>query len=133
MQRVPNWQNTLADYLIVARAAVREGTGPELCGVFAAGAVEAMTGIDLIPEWRGRFAEFAADVAGALDQHFTRRPVAFARRGDLVTYQRNDRTECVGVVVGSKALFVGETESGAPDLVDVARSEWADAWGVGDG
>ncbi|WP_374797259.1 DUF6950 family protein [Paracoccus sp. p3-h83] len=59
--RVYNWEARLAAY--VARVA-REGFawGQHDCALFAAGAVEAVTGIDPAADWRGRYSSFEGGV-----------------------------------------------------------------------
>lgn len=52
MTRFPDWQNRLAAYVEAIRA-VPFSYGYHDCALFAAGAVEAMTGEDLSKKWRG--------------------------------------------------------------------------------
>ncbi|MDE4059777.1 DUF6950 family protein [Phaeobacter gallaeciensis] len=52
--RLPDWRPRLASYLgKVARVGFRPGRHD--CALFAAGAVEAMTGLDLAEGWRGKY------------------------------------------------------------------------------
>src|ERR1035437_902140 len=52
--RKEGWEAALSDYLL--RAAVMPFSyGRQDCGLFVAGAIEAMTGLDVIPLLRGRY------------------------------------------------------------------------------
>lgn len=54
MTRQKGWQGRLAAFLAsVARTPFSPGTHD--CALFAAGAVEALTGVDLAADWRGRY------------------------------------------------------------------------------
>ncbi|MBB4620123.1 DUF6950 family protein, partial [Sphingomonas abaci] len=54
MHRYPDWEARLAAYLEPLRARPF-AWGRHDCSTFAAGAVEAMTGVDPMPEFRGRY------------------------------------------------------------------------------
>lgn len=125
--RLSDWETRFADYLAEATIAVRAGR-ENFCALFAAGAVEAVTGTNPAKKYRGRFRETAGRLEAALDETFAERPPALARRADLVWHNG-----AVGVVIGSDALFVGTNETDAPDLLRVARRDWAKAWSVGNG
>lgn len=135
MIRLPDWEARLHAYL-----ADKEGVsftwGATDCALFAAGAVEAMTGTDPAAAYRGRYSTAAGSVraltrygAGTLEATiaaaFPDRAIGHARRGDLVMVDG-----MVGVCIGADALFVGE-EDGAPGLVRFPRTAWARCWGVG--
>jgi hypothetical protein len=55
LQRRDDWPERLAQYLEEAREREKEW-GVFDCGMFAAGAIEAMTGVDLAAEFRGKYA-----------------------------------------------------------------------------
>ncbi|MFS0771031.1 DUF6950 family protein [Sphingomonas sp. 1P08PE] len=135
MIRLPDWEQRLHDYL-----AGLEGAefvwGKMDCALFAAGAVEAMTGEDPAAAYRGKYRSVAGSVralktygagtlAATIDAGFEEREVGFARRGDLVMVDG-----MVGVCIGPDALFIGE-EDGAPGLIRFGRERWAKAWSVG--
>lgn len=124
--RLPDWETRLSAYLADARDRVEAG-GDEYCALFAAGAVQAVTGDDIAAEYRGRYRYVADNLQAVIDEHLPERPRALAQRGDLAWHDGS-----VGVVMGDQAYFVGERE-GVPALVDVPRSEWVKAWGVGHG
>jgi hypothetical protein len=56
--RTPDWQARLTGYLAAA-ARARFAPGRMDCALFAAGAVEAMTGVDPAAAWRGRYRSLA--------------------------------------------------------------------------
>lgn len=124
--RLPDWETRLVDYLDDARVRVEAGDD-EYCALFAAGAVEAVTGDNLADEYRGRYRYVADNLQAVIDEHLPERPRALAQRGDLAWHDGS-----VGVVTGDEAYFVGERD-GVPALVNVPRREWVKVWGVGHG
>lgn len=130
--RLSTWEPRLKAYLAEHRDAALV-YGVTDCCMFAAGAVEAMTGEDPMPEFRGRYRSQAGasralrtigagDLASTLSTKFEPKPVGFAQRGDLVMHDGS-----VGVCIGAEALFVPMTGSG---LVRVPRRDWSAAWAV---
>ena len=100
MTRLDNWQTQLNSYL-VHRYTTPFKYGQLDCGLFVAGAIEAMTGVDVAPPLRGKYRNrveaFAAIKAlcgratmEAAAAHIARRfgitkiPVLFAQRGDAM-------------------------------------------------
>jgi hypothetical protein len=133
--RLGDWEVRLAVYL-EAKAGESFAWGANDCAMFAAGAVEAVTGVDPIPHMRGAYdSEFGAarvivekgagTLEGTIDSLFDECPIGFARRGDLVW-----NGESVGVCNGHLALFIGEI-AGQAGLVASPRLEWRKAWAVG--
>ena len=136
---MPDWEDRLHDYL-AALAGATFVWGQIDCCTFAAGAVEAVTGVDPIPEFRGRYTTARGSVralrkwgSGTLEAtiaaKFEDRPLAFAHRGDLVMIDGLLGVS-IGVAVGADALFVGD-EDGAPGLVRFPRAAWRRCWKVG--
>lgn len=138
--RTGDWERALAAY-IAACEAKPYAWGEHDCAMFAAGAVLAMTGIDPVPEFRGRYRTAAGSVralrrhgAGTLlqtmDAKFERVGIGFARRGDLAWLDGS-----VGVVAGPFALFVGaivdDAEQEQAGLIRAPRAAWQAAWRVG--
>jgi hypothetical protein len=100
MTRFPDWQSRLSDYLV--RTANRPFQYGVLdCGLFVAGAIEAMTGVDVADGMRGKYSSrktaFAAirslcgraSMTGIADYLAERHGIeetllAFAQRGDVV-------------------------------------------------
>ena len=128
MSRVSDWESQLCDY-IASKRDEPFAWGVNDCCTFSAGAVEALTGIDQMPEYRGQYttALGSARALGGktleevLDGKFTEVPIGFAQRGDLVLMD-----DCVGVVAGDYAWFVSDV-----GLERVKRGLWDKAWKVG--
>ena len=121
--RKPNWQSELSAYLdLTATARFRYGRVD--CGLFVAGAIAAMTGIDVAPELRGytdrrsalsavkalcgessieAVAAWVAERAGLREG-----PVFSAQRGDPVLIKAG-RTAWLGIVAlhGTEVLSPG--------------------------
>ena len=118
--RLPNWDQRLFAYLSTARVAVRSGD-TNYCALFAAGAVEAVTGEDPAAAFRGHYREAADNLETVISGLFPEIAVGQAGRGDLAWHEGS-----VGVVIGGEALFVGYDR----DLVRVPRPAWEKAWQV---
>ena len=134
MARRADWERRLAHWL-EAHADARFAYGRMDCALFAAGAVEAMTGVDPAAAFRGAYRSAATSIralkeigAGSLeatvDSMFARIPAAFAQRGDLAMHDGS-----LGVVIGGDAVFVGG-EAGLSGLVRIARRQWSASWRV---
>lgn len=136
MHRLPDWEARLAAYLEPLRLRAF-AWGEHDCCLFTAGAVLAMTGVDPMPEFRGRYstaigAERALRRYGAstldatLDGKFAPIAPALAQRGDIVM-----TGGMLGVAWGSFLFGVG-SEGEREGLVRVDRASWADplAWRV---
>lgn len=137
--RLSTWEARLNTYL-AERRAMPFAYGSNDCALFAAGAVEAMTGQDPAASFRGAYRSVAGSVralreigAGTLeatlDTLFPSIAAGFVRRGDLVW-----NGEAVGICIGAVALFVGsevEGEAAREGLLRVPRAEWVKGWRVG--
>lgn len=134
MTRLSTWEADLAAYIASVRS-LPYAYGKHDCGMFAAGAVLAMTGEDPGAPFRGQYANEigcakalkkfgAGDLVSTLDSLFTPCLAGFARRGDLVW-----NGTAVGVSMGAHALFVGQ-EGDREGLIRVPRAEWTRAWRV---
>lgn len=107
--RVQGWRNILADYVAgAARAPYQPGIAD--CALFAAGAVDAITGSDHRRVWAGRYrcvtggrrlvrAAGHADLVALVASSFAEVPVAYARPGDLAALAGSDGP-ALGVVQG---------------------------------
>lgn len=137
MHRLPDWEARLAAYLEPLRTRPFQW-GRHDCCTFSAGAVEAMTGTDPMPEFRGRYSTAigsaralrrfgAGDLAATMDQKFVRLPASLARRGDIVM-----TAGLLGVCLGGVLVAVGR-EGDREGLVRIDRARWQDAcaWRVG--
>ncbi len=113
LTRTPDWQSSLSAYLI-STYTVPFRYGQLDCGLFVAGAIAAMTGVDVAGELRGRYRNrreaFAAIQAmcgsasmGAIADHLARQfeiveiRVLMAQRGDAVQLQSGRRAS-LGIV-----------------------------------
>jgi len=134
MTRRSTWEADLSAYISSVRGKPYV-YGEHDCGLFAAGAVMAMTGEDPGAPFRGQYSNEigcakalrkhgAGDLESTLDALFERRPIGRLQRGDLVW-----NGEAVGVCMGAYALFVGQ-EGEAEGLVRIERAEWAGGWRV---
>ena len=129
--RYTDWEKRLAAYIAAVRADV-DALGAAPCARFAAGAVEAQTGVDVHAPFAGRYdGELSAakalrkigagDLPSTFDRHFERRESpAFAQRGDVVFEAESGS---VGICIGADALFIHHDK-----LVTVPRKHWAIAW-----
>lgn len=108
MKRFDDWEPRLVAF-VLGRMQAQFAYGVDDCALFAAGAVQAMTGVDLARGFRGyrtlasgrrRLAErgFADHVALAA-AHFEEVPPAFAHRGDVAVVE-GDGGHALGIVQG---------------------------------
>lgn len=133
MNRVSDWEAALSEYINVMRHAPFE-YGVNDCCMFAAGAVEAMTGVDAMAEFRGKY-DSALSAAKALrdigqgsleatiDAKFSEVAISQAKRGDIALFD-----DSLGIVAGSFAWFVSDD-----GLERVQRADWQKTWSVGHG
>lgn len=134
--RLPDWEDRFAGYLAARHDGTRFGYDhsgdptQDDCCTFAAGAVEAITGDDPMPEFRGRYRSKtgslralktvgAGTLEATLDGKFDRVEAAFAQRGDLVMTGTG-----LAVCIGADALQPGD---GGPTRVS---GPWLAAWAV---
>lgn len=117
-QRHFDWQARLSNWLSTVRKTPFE-EGRHDCALFAAGAVEAMTGTDLAAAFRGRYRTTRGGLrvlrrAGLADhidlaaRHFAEIPPAVAGPGDLVAIP-TPQGLALGVVQGTVAYVPGRT------------------------
>ena len=130
-ERLSNWEMLLHEYLMEKRDQPFKW-GVNDCCTFSAGAVEAMTGVNPMEEFVGKYKSAATshralidigsgDLEQTLDAKFKECPIGFAHTGDLAFFDGS-----VGVIIGGDAVFV--TEDG---LYRVNRLDWTKAWMVG--
>jgi hypothetical protein len=131
--RISTWENALVNYIIIKRDEPFE-YGVNDCCLFAAGAVEAITGEDPMSEFRGKYDSLkgsikaineigAGTLEATLDGKFPEVSIGYAQRGDLAFFN-----DSVGVVMGGFAYFVSDD-----GLERINRSLWDKCWGVGRG
>ena len=116
--RHSDWKVRLAQYLgDIARAPFEPGVND--CALFAAGAVAAMTGLDLAADWRGKYATLEAGLAllktaGHADHtalaalHFEEINPVFGAPGDIAVVE-GPQGETLGIFQGA-GIYVLTTE-----------------------
>jgi hypothetical protein len=136
--RHSDWQDRLSNYLDNAREK-RFAYGKHDCASFTAGAVKALTGVDVYEDFAGSYAskrEAAKALrekgAGTLLRTVTaklgkRLPAAQARKGDIVLRDRST----LGVCVGRWSVFVGNPQGGSETFVYLPTIELKACWRVG--
>lgn len=128
-----DWEARLSEYIEAHRDAAF-AYGRNDCCTFSMGALEAMTGVDHMAEFRGHYSSElgslralkrigAGDLEKTADSKFTPVPIARAQRGDLAFF-----AGCLGVVMGDFAWFMAED-----GLEKVPRRLWDKAWAVKNG
>lgn len=136
LQRRSDWEARLAAYLEPLRLRPFQW-GSHDCCTFAAGAVEAMTGVDPMPDFRGRYSTAmgsaralrrigAGDLASTMSSKFEPVAAAFAQRGDIIM-----SAGLLGVCLGSSLVAVG-SQGERQGLVRFDRPGWVQplAWRV---
>ena len=127
-RKTEGWQTRLAAYL---HEVGREGFayGAHDCALFAAGAVQAMTGIDLAADWRGRYTSLRGGLrvlraAGYADHvalaaaHFP--TVDRPRPGDLAVMQTLEGP-ALGIVQGALVYLRGPDRIGLLPVSDASH------------
>lgn len=125
--RRADWRARLADYA-ASVAGKKFRFGQLDCALFAAGAVEAQTGLDLAAEWRGNYRSLAHGLraikeAGFSDHidlvaaHFPTIAPSMARVGDIAVLPSDEGEAALGIVQGPGVYCL--TPEG---LVTVSRS-----------
>ena len=142
ISKLPNWQSALSAYL-TAVAAAPFHYGRFDCGLFVAGAIEAMTGVDVVPGLRETYSDrksaFAAvrsicgrvtmeALADVLTAKYCMPEVApaMAWRGDVVQL-RQGRTSSLGIVAMHGTEILTPYRGG---LLRLPRAHATRAWHV---
>jgi hypothetical protein len=133
MKRLPDWQLRLEAFER-ERAEVPFAWGSNDCALFAADAVQAITGVHLCPDLRGHrnvreggraIAALGGARAIACKALGHPLPPAFARVGDVVVVQAGKR-EALAVCNGQTAIAPGEH-----GMVAIPMAQALSAWRVG--
>lgn len=136
MYRKPDWEARIAAYLEPLRLRPF-AWGSHDCTTFTAGAVLAMTDVDPMPEFRGRYSTAigslralrrfgAGTLARTLDTKFEAVSASLAHRGDIVMSDG-----LLGICWGRSLIAVG-SEGDREGLIRIERQRWDDpcAWRV---
>lgn len=118
MTRRTDWRSALHSYL-AANQDTPYSPGTWDCSMFAAGAVEAMTGTDYAADYRGEYETVAegetllaadgyADQVALVAAHFDQVPPALARVGDIAVVEQGG-VKGLGIVIGSSVAVVSDT------------------------
>jgi hypothetical protein len=118
--RLPDWKSRLTAYL-AAKAPLLIEPGVHDCALFPAGAVEAMTGVDLAVEWRGRYTTFEEGFKALVARHFEEIAPAFAWAGDLAVVD-GPLGPSLGVVQGEGVYVLTGTRMGLLPLTHALRA-----------
>lgn len=135
MRRLPDWRTRLTVYML-AHADSSFAFGRHDCGLFAAGAIEAMTGTDPGAPYRGGYESFKgalkrlrraghADHVALAGTLYPEIAPAFARPGDLAAVGTAEGP-ALGIVQGEHVYLAGETGLRLVPLTDAVR-----AWRIG--
>ena len=142
--RRPDWQSRLHVFLLSCEGRKFGYSGPQPfnCGTFAAGVIEALTGIDItseIPSYTDhksarqalRQVSGSASMAG-LAEHFAavygfnEIPVAFAQRGDVVQVGEGMKSRLATIAPhGTELLAPGKV-----GLIRIPRDKALRAWSI---
>ena len=129
--RLPDWRPRLVAYLTTV-AGKPFGYGTHDCALFAAGAVEAMTGNDWAADYRGRYSTLKEglklldqgalrDHVALLDARLESIPPAFAAVGDIAVIGE-DGTRALGIFEGESILVLRETGLGHVPRADAVAA-----------
>lgn len=128
--RLSTWETQLIEYIASKRHQPFE-YGSNDCAHFVAGAVQAMTGEDPMPEMRGQYDSALGslrvlkeigegDLESTMDAKFNVIEIGLAQRGDIAFFDGS-----IGVIMGAFAWFVSDD-----GLERIPRSMWDKAWSV---
>lgn len=131
MSRLPNWRHRLASY-VSDKARAEFDPGQTDCALFAAGAVEAVTGHDPAQGHRGRYNTIQGGLrrlrkSGTTDhvamaaRLFAEIPVSYAQPGDLAVLASDDGP-ALGVVQGEKIYVMTRAGLGLVPLLSASRA-----------
>lgn len=133
MERLSDWEQRLGD-VVAQRLAVPFAWGSNDCVLFAADCVFAMTGQDLVADWRGQWSDQSSAVraivrAGGLEAAvqgcgLEQIQPLFAQRGDVVLH-RQGGVDALAVCVGANLAAPGEA-----GLMFIGLEHGVQAWRV---
>ena len=128
-----DWRSSLSEYLESKRNDYFK-YGVNDCALFAAGAIEAMTGEDIAKEYRGKYSTYIGGLRkvrvdgykfhySIFEDKLTEIPVSFASFGDIGFYKTElDGVYSVGVVLGHKSAVITDTGFSLIDTTDLYKT-----------
>lgn len=140
MIRFEDWEQRLQEYLLTIRKKEFEDWGTYDCAIAWAGAIKAMTGEDLMEEYRGKYEDEAGalaliqasgypNLAALLDNKLPRVVRSSAQRGDLGMLKGSG---ALCLVWGADCLAVGEDQVvGKIGVIRRPRADLVRTWKVG--
>jgi hypothetical protein len=133
MNRLPDWRSRLHAYIDKVRS-IPYAPGTYDCGLFPAGAVQAMTGEDFAEPYRGKYKTIPEGIRILLKKgfknhealaaaHFTEIHPSLAAMGDLVVYETDDDLGyAMGVVINERAFVLKEDALGTLETLAAKRA-----------
>ena len=129
LKRLFNWPENLHRFIDSKRLTPFK-LGVNDCGLFAAGAVSAMTGVDLFSSLKGKYTDAAGEQAvlmGLVTAHNLQEvPVSMARRGDICLYVSENGPTAL-VVSGDGVNALGPGDKG---LISIPVLKCSKAWRI---
>lgn len=130
--RLPDWLERLTAYISDCRQKPFR-PGQHDCALFAAGAVEAMTGMDPAASWRGTYRTIAdgkaalqsagySDHVAAVASLFEEVPPSMAHVGDLAVVDSGADFDALGVVQGAHVFVLVPAGLWFVDRMDAKRA-----------
>lgn len=131
LERRHDWRTHLNAYLNDIKAADLVW-GKHDCAIgLAAHAIEAMTGVDIASQWRGRYDDAASALRmlrkdGFADLEALGRsllpavPPAMAQIGDIALVPNDSELAALGVVIGDRIMVLAENGIGSVDLLQAS-------------
>lgn len=135
LRRLPDWRPRLTAYLRAAAGRSFE-PGRHDCALFAAGAVQAMTGVDPAAAWRGRYTTLRGGLrvlrrdgidghVAAVSATLTEIHPSRAQLGDIMGVPADDGEIALGVLQGEAVYVLAPT-----GMALVPRMTAVKAWSV---
>lgn len=122
IKRFPDWRSLLTAHLdTVARVSFAYGHND--CALFAAGCVQAMTGVDLAGRYRGLYGTLKGGLKllgqdgfdshlAIVRAHFAEVPTSFAQVGDIMVLRDEAGIDALGMNVGERIAVLREAALG---------------------
>ena len=132
MTRLPDWRERLLAY-VASISAEPFRPGRHDCIILAAGGRQALTGVDLMENWRGRYRSVEDGLELARQQGcenpfewvvqgLEEVPAAFAQVGDIALLDGTNGMPGLGIVAGEHVYTVGLRRLEIAQLTDVRRA-----------